>query len=1173
VRGEQPLPPPSCTVTVSEENEEDNALQTAINANPGGTICVGSGVFPEQLTISTPGTTIAGNGNTSTIIEPSAPLTTNTFDYDSSSVYADLTPAVAIILVQNTTDVTLEDLQVSGANAVNTFSGCGVDYFGIDYQNSSGTVNSSTVTNIELPPADFGCQAGTGIYAYNGYFLTNSAPSPAVAVTLSNSTVTAYDKNGITCDDLGETCTITDNTVVGIGATPLTAQNGIQVAYGADASVVANTVTGNHYTGNPGTDMDYFTAGYDASGILVYDAGSVLTVEGNTLSGNDLSIPIIETAAATVSDNDITQGYAYGISLDLNASLAYVGLPVYGTEPTWASVADDNNIANVNVGVLVYDDNVTISGGTMTNVNVSVESVYDYSGASYSLAVDDVAATANVSAALLGNISSFQSTGGTIALPVGAYTVSGDVFQAGAVAYANGGAQDGIAINGTSASIGSVTVSGFDLGIYISPTVGTASILESSVDLTSSVGAPGLGIWAGNAVSANPDAADTTGQYTIESNLVTGPGGGAYTSPMAGSVGIQTAGAVLSVLSNTVIGFSDAAGQSPSETGYNWYQGSQSVALMVACSPGAGEGACTVSDNVLSDNVIGVVNQLWNSAFSGVYQTGPMTISDNTITDSLGYGVFQEWTNDALQSGPVTISDNTIDNSASGAIGMVLGGATFAVDGNILIGSSDSGTQGASESGWVGGPLPTASIAGVTGDEATTDAVLNGNVYLDTTLTTAYLGAAGSTFSSGEPVTFTESGLPGGTTWSVTAAGTTGTSLGTYGTAQNTIAFQFQNSSYSFSVAAVSGYEVVPSTGPGYSLTPTGGTVSVSGTEVSVPVAFAPALAATLQPAMTTIAIGGSVVFTVGTSGGVAPVTWTLEASGSPANLTGDTFSPAQVGVYTVYLNVTDADGADAQATSTVTVTGIVVTFTERGLTGRQPWAVTFQGATHTGAPGASIVIPVSDENGQYGYLVRGPSGWRVNTPVGAVGLPGTTSVAVTFSRGATYNLHFVETGAASGSPWCVTIVNSADHLAAPFCSTTGSLLIRNVTLTTTYDYAIDSLGSATSLVKVAHVGWVVQSTGSFAPSPPAPRAVSIRFAYPVTFTESGLTGSYSWFVSSQGIKVTSSTDHITLYLTNGSAVYSVQHEVGYRTAYPSTPHRLTIAGMPQSVAITYTPR
>ncbi len=81
-------------------------------------------------------------------------------------------------------------------------------------------------------------------------------------------------------------------------------------------------------------------------------------------------------------------------------------------------------------------------------------------------------------------------------------------------------------------------------------------------------------------------------------------------------------------------------------------------------------------------------------------------------------------------------------------------------------------------------------------------------------------GGGGKTYT----VTFTESGLPAGTTWSVTS----GTS--TQSSTMTTIQFSVSNGSYPFSVAPVSGYTATPSSG----------TVVVSGAPVNQTVVFTP---------------------------------------------------------------------------------------------------------------------------------------------------------------------------------------------------------------------------------------------------------------------------------------------------------------------------------------------
>ena len=73
-------------------------------------------------------------------------------------------------------------------------------------------------------------------------------------------------------------------------------------------------------------------------------------------------------------------------------------------------------------------------------------------------------------------------------------------------------------------------------------------------------------------------------------------------------------------------------------------------------------------------------------------------------------------------------------------------------------------------------------------------------------------------------VTFTESGLPSGTSWSVTLNGNTESST------TNTISFSEPNGTYSYVVASVTGYTASPSSG----------TITVNGANVNIAVTFTP---------------------------------------------------------------------------------------------------------------------------------------------------------------------------------------------------------------------------------------------------------------------------------------------------------------------------------------------
>jgi Right handed beta helix region len=790
-----------CSVTVPGENVADNAVQTAINAaSPGAVICLAPGLYPEQLHVSTANLTIVGSGNSTnpssgSVLEPNAPLAFSTYDFDSG------TPAAALVSVTNTTGVELEYLAVSGANASASFTGCGQDYYGVAFQNASGKLLGATVTGIELPPSLFGCQPGLAVYADNGYFTSDVAPSPAIAVTIESSTFTAYDKGGIVCDDLGESCTIAGNTVTGVGGTDLIAQNGIQVAFGASALVFGNDVTGNHYL--PGLNADYFSPTYTASGILVYDAGAVLNVSANVLAGNDLGIAVAGTASASVSNNTISQGYAYGITFDLNTSAAWLGLPVYSTDTPWTSTATGNTIANVNVGLLVYDDNVTVHAGSITDVNVSLEAMTDGAGPYY-VNVSSLFASSNVSAALLGNVSSYQATAGFFPKATGRYSLVSDSFAENPFAPI-GGVRDGVVLNGTSALVDAVSVAGFQVGYYVNPSVSAATIEDSQYTANPNLGVPETGIWAGN--FAYPTTEDS-GTIVLSGDSILGPGGGANSS-LAGGSGIVASGASLLISDNTVRDWSAFSGAD----GYDWWEGTQSVGILFACPPTTSAADCVVTGNSLSNNTIGVTVILTNLSFSTALEAGGVTITGNHIDDSLGYGLFTEMTWTGPGAAPTsTIAGNTFDNTETGAPAMVLSGQGFNVSGNVFIGTSASGDQGPTQG--EGGPsIATATVEAT--DYWTTGVdtvVLNANLFLDTDLywSTSFFNGSASTLQGGELATFTEVGLPAATEWGVDVDGTSGSVA-----APATIVADLQNTSsmVPFFALPVSGYTAHPNAG------------------------------------------------------------------------------------------------------------------------------------------------------------------------------------------------------------------------------------------------------------------------------------------------------------------------------------------------------------------------
>jgi hypothetical protein len=249
-------------------------IQQAVNASQsGGTIDVCPGNYPEQVTIRKQITltgVVSSGQQAAVIVSPSGGVVQNTRDFDNGN-----SPVAAQLLVQNTYAVAISDIAVDGAN--NGLSGCGTDIMGILFQNASGTLSNVATRNQTLPPADYGCQDGEGIFVESqtqyGY---------VSAVTVQNSSVHNYQKNGITGDDYGTSLILTSNSVQGWGPTSAIAQNGIQLATGADGSVTSNTVIDDVYTG----------AYYGSSGILLYDTreNAGISISGNIVGNTQFPV-------------------------------------------------------------------------------------------------------------------------------------------------------------------------------------------------------------------------------------------------------------------------------------------------------------------------------------------------------------------------------------------------------------------------------------------------------------------------------------------------------------------------------------------------------------------------------------------------------------------------------------------------------------------------------------------------------------------------------------------------------------------------------------------------------------------------------------------------------------------------------------------------------------------
>jgi len=278
---------PTCTDCGTARMPYDTIQEGVDRVIPGGTVYVAGGNYTEQVTVNGKnGITIVGAGETSTTIISPAMLTALTGDRK------------AVFGIKGSENVTVKNLTIDGAGKGNS----NYRFYGLFYYNSGGLIDHVTVKDIRNTPLD-GAQSGVAIYGYVD-------DATARTITTQYSTAIGYQKGGFTFNGAGLTAMVDHNTATGAGQIPNISMNGIQIGFGANATVIYNTTSGNYYTGDPAAGL--------ASGILLYQPGNV-TVQNNTVTTSNLGIALVDGGTVSIKGNVITDNQ-YSLDLTNNAA-------------------------------------------------------------------------------------------------------------------------------------------------------------------------------------------------------------------------------------------------------------------------------------------------------------------------------------------------------------------------------------------------------------------------------------------------------------------------------------------------------------------------------------------------------------------------------------------------------------------------------------------------------------------------------------------------------------------------------------------------------------------------------------------------------------------------------------------------------------------------------------
>ncbi len=296
------------------------SVQAAVDAAQNGDTVYLCGTVPfnEQVIITKKITLTGDNG--ATIRTPS------TFSTSLSRLPTQFTtdglfiPQAIVIVWGNNSNVKITNLNITGPLPGGL--GCGNEEYGVlAIANGNVTLKNDQVTNIHDSNASlYGCQFGVGIEIGSQYWPTPSNFYPGVvenfkgSATIQNTSVSGYQKNGITVDGPKSWADITKNTVLGSGRdalfAPIIGQNGVQISDGANGEVSHNYIANNSYTGG---------AFASSAGVIIFGGAGYPLVKGveidhNVLTNNDVGIYLNNyspdpnfTGPATQKTNDVAE--------------------------------------------------------------------------------------------------------------------------------------------------------------------------------------------------------------------------------------------------------------------------------------------------------------------------------------------------------------------------------------------------------------------------------------------------------------------------------------------------------------------------------------------------------------------------------------------------------------------------------------------------------------------------------------------------------------------------------------------------------------------------------------------------------------------------------------------------------------------------------------------------
>ncbi len=261
------------------------SIQPAVDAaRPGTNIQVNAGTYTEQVSVGPgrSGLKLRANG----VVTIAAPNP--------------MAAPGSIVRVTGSRPVRVAGFTIAGPDT----ESCGALVSGVRVDGDGKAFLSNIhITGIRAEPIG-GCQFGWGILVGRNVDATTGD------AVITDDVIDDYQKGGIRVDMAGSHAFVRRVTVTGSGPTAAIAQNGIQVANGAEAEIRDTTVTKNEFTG----------IGTNGSGILLFPSAGKTYLRDDTVSANDIDVWLFGTTGAKIVGVQSTGAVLQGVAVDDSSS-------------------------------------------------------------------------------------------------------------------------------------------------------------------------------------------------------------------------------------------------------------------------------------------------------------------------------------------------------------------------------------------------------------------------------------------------------------------------------------------------------------------------------------------------------------------------------------------------------------------------------------------------------------------------------------------------------------------------------------------------------------------------------------------------------------------------------------------------------------------------------------